>query len=77
VIVLGSAVAIAYVIGQAVLVWFALRFVKSFGAFVASHERSTKALLLTHESNLIVHQQNLKMLGELARLQSLTKHGVV
>jgi len=66
---IASGIAIAYIIGQAVLVWFALRFVKSFGAFVESHERSTKALLLTHESNLIVHQQNLKALAELQRLQ--------
>ena len=71
-IVLTSIVAIAYVIGQAVLLWALLRFVKSFGAFVESHERSTRSLLLTHESNLLVHQQNIKALATLERIHSLT-----
>jgi hypothetical protein len=65
---LASIVATAYVLGQGVLLWMLLRFVKSFGAFVESHERSTKQLLLTHESNLIVHKSNLEMLGKLTEL---------
>jgi hypothetical protein len=73
---LASIVALAYVVGQGFLLWSMLRFVRSFGAFVESHDRSSKALLLTHESNLIVHQQNLKVLTELQRIHSLPKAGV-
>ena len=75
-IVLTSLVAMAYVVGQGVLLWALLRFVKSFGAFVESHERSTKALLLTHESNLLVHQQNIKALAALERIHTLTARAV-
>jgi hypothetical protein len=65
---IASIVAIAYVVGQGVLLWVALRFVSNFGAFVASHERATQELLLTHESNLLVHRSNLAMLDKLAAL---------
>lgn len=65
---LASTVAIAYVLGQGVFLWVALRFVKSFGAFVESHERATKELLLVHESNNIVHKSNLEMLAKLTEL---------
>lgn len=67
---LASIVATAYVVGQGFLLWSMLRFVRSFGSFVESHDRSTKALLLTHESQVLIHQQNMKALTELQRMHA-------
>lgn len=69
--VLASALAASLVVAQGVVVWGFLRFVRSFGAYTESQERFTKALLTTHESNLIVHQQNIKALGELQRIHTV------
>lgn len=68
---IASIIALAYVLGQGVLLWVALKFVKNFGAFVASHERATRELLLTHESNLLVHRSNLDMLQQLTDLKKV------
>lgn len=69
-ILLSSLVAAAVILGQGFAVWGFLRFVKNFGAYTEAQEKFTRALLLTHESNLIVHQQNLKVLVELQRIHT-------
>lgn len=61
-------IALMYILGQAILLWVMLKFVSSFGAFVASHVRAIKELRLTHESNLLVHKSNLVMLDKLTEL---------
>jgi hypothetical protein len=53
---------VAFVIGQGLVVWGFLRFVKSFGAYAESHQAFTKALLGVHEQNLLV-------LGELQAMR--------
>jgi nucleoside 2-deoxyribosyltransferase len=79
---IASIVAIAHIIGLGLLFWMALRFVKSFGAFVESHERSQRQMLLTHESQILIHQQNMKALeridaamADLQRIHSLPQTG--
>ena len=65
--------AIGLVIAQGAVVWGFLRFVKSFGAYTASQQQLTAALLYTHESNLALHQSNQCMLERLATLQASLK----
>lgn len=67
-IVVASIVACALVLAQACAVWAFLRFVKSFGAYTVSQREMTNALLYTHESSLLIHQQQQKILEELRGL---------
>lgn len=62
--------AVASILGQGAVVWMFLRFVKTFGRYTESQQEFTKALLFTHESNLIVHQHNVKVLEELRALRT-------
>lgn len=66
---IATILAIAMILAQGAAVWGFLRFVKSFGAYTASQEKMTNALLYTHESNLLVHQANLRVLAELQKLR--------
>lgn len=62
-------VAVALVVAQGLAVWAFLRFVRSFGAYTESQRQLTAALLTTHESNLMIHQSNQRMLEELRKLK--------
>ena len=66
--VMATILAIGIILAQAAAVWGFLRFVKSFGAYTESQQQMTNALLYTHESNMLVHQANLRVLGELQKL---------
>lgn len=66
--VLISLVACALVAAQGAAVWGFLRFVKSFGAYTESQKSLTAALLTTHESNLLLHRENVRILEELRKL---------
>lgn len=65
---LAMVVACALVIAQGLAVLAFLRFVKSFGAYTESHQKMTNALIYTHESSLLIHQQQQKILEELRTL---------
>lgn len=65
---MATVLAISMILAQAAAVWGFLRFVKSFGAYTESQQQMTNALLYTHESNLLVHQANLRVLAELQQL---------
>lgn len=69
-IVFTTVVAGALIVAQGFAVWGFLRFVKTFGAYAESQHKMASALLYTHESNLLVHQQNLKILDELRKLHT-------
>ena len=58
-------IAIALMLAQGAAVWGFLRFVQSFGAYTESQKSLTQALLYTHESNLLLHQTNLRLLEKL------------
>lgn len=62
---LASSVAVALIIAQGFAVWGFLRFVKSFGAYTASQQELTAALLTVHESNHLLHLTNLRLLDEM------------
>lgn len=64
-IMLASSVAVALIVAQGFAVWGFLRFVKSFGAYTASQQELTTALLTVHESNHLLHMTNLRLLDEL------------
>lgn len=64
-IVLTSTLAVALILAQGFAVWGFLRFVKSFGAYTASQQELTAALLTVHESNHLLHITNLRLLDEL------------
>lgn len=70
---LATTVALALLLAQGAAVWAFLRFVKSFGAYTKSNESLTAALLTTHESNLLLHQANLRVLAALKQAQPLAK----
>lgn len=57
--------AILGILGQALVVYGILRFVKSFGAFTEAHRGFTAALLYTQETNLMVHREQMKILAKL------------
>lgn len=65
---LATIVACALVLAQACAVLAFLRFVKSFGAYTQSQQQMTNALLYTHESSVLIHQQQQKILEELRAL---------
>jgi hypothetical protein len=71
ILVLSSIVAVALVVAQGLAVWAFLRFVKTFGAYTESQQKMTNALLYTHESNLLLHQETKKMLEELRAMRAL------
>ena len=56
------------VLGQGIVVWAILRFVKSFGALVQAQAEWTKTLLYAHETNAAVHESNLRILQELRKM---------
>lgn len=70
---LATTVAVALILAQGAAVWAFLRFVTSFGAYTKSNESLTAALLTTHESNLLLHQANLRVLAALKQAQPLAK----
>ncbi len=72
-IVLASIVAVGLIVAQGLAVWAFLRVVKSFGAFTASHERLTSALLAVHESNAAIHASNVRVLEELKKMRPKAK----
>lgn len=68
-ILVASIVGIALVVAQA-LAWLGfLKFVNRFGQYTDSHEKLSAALLATHESNLLLHQSNLRLLEQLKSAQ--------
>ena len=70
---IATVLAIAFVIGQGAAVWAFLKFVRSFGAYTASHEKLTVALMYTHESNLAIHEANKQILAKLTDMQARIK----
>lgn len=64
-IVLATIVACALVLAQGLAVFAFLRFVHSFGAYTESQSHLSTAMLALHESNLLLHQTNLRVLEEL------------
>jgi hypothetical protein len=70
VIVVATIVALAVVLAQGAAVWAFLRFVNSFGAYTASQQDLTAALLYTHESNMALHESNRKLFERLAVMQA-------
>lgn len=70
-IVLASVFASLVIVGQGLVFWGFLKFVKSFGAYQDSYQAMTKALLATHETNLTLHRENQRILDELKRIHQL------
>lgn len=62
---LAMVVAAALVLAQGFAVLAFLRFVKSFGSYTESQQQMTNAILSVHESNLLLHQTNLRLLDAL------------
>lgn len=69
-------IAIALILAQSAAVWAFLRFVHSFGAYTETQKSLTQALLYTHESNLLVHQTNLRVLEKLKDLHAQPMKGI-
>jgi hypothetical protein len=67
-IVLASVIACLVVVGQGLVFWGFLKFVKSFGAYTESYRSMTTALLATHETNVLLHRENERILEELKRI---------
>jgi len=61
--------AVIIVTGQGCVIYALLRFIRTFGVY-------TDALLQAHESNVIVHQYQVKILAESQRLQPCQKREV-
>lgn len=59
------------IVGEGCVVLTFLWFVRSFGAFAQAQRDVAKALLDTHEVNLLVHQRNLQVLEELRGIKKL------
>ena len=68
--VLSSLVALAAVLVQGAIVFAFLKFVKSFGRYSEAQRQLTETLILTHQINLQLHQQNVKILERLTALHA-------
>lgn len=63
--------ALALVIGQGLVVLVFLLMARSIGAYTHAQRDLAKALLDTHEINLLVHQRNLQVLEALRQMPSI------
>ena len=57
-----TVLAILIVVGQALVVWLLLRFVRTFGSY-------TDRLVQTHQANLRIHEEQAAILRELRALR--------
>lgn len=64
-----TGVAVLAVVAQGLLVVGIWKFAKNLGAYAESQKAMAAALLYTHESNLALHQTNLRVLDELRKLK--------
>jgi hypothetical protein len=69
VIVVSLVLAAALILAQGFAVWGFLRFVRSFGAYTESQAHLTAAILTVHESNLLLHREQVRVLEELRAMQ--------
>jgi hypothetical protein len=68
---LAFVVAIGLIVVQGVAIIAFLKFVKSFGTYAETQRQLTAAILTTHESNLLLHREQVRMLEELRSVKPL------
>jgi hypothetical protein len=64
-------VALALIVVQGLAIMAFLKFVKSFGTYAETQRQLTAAILTTHESNLLLHREQVRMLEELRQAKPL------
>lgn len=73
---MGALLSGAFLIATGAAVWSLVRFTKSFGAFAESQRDLTKVLWQVNETNLALHQSNIRLLERIERAQQQLKKEV-